>query len=166
MGDFLNIIFIIAFTAVGLLMAYRYVKIRKYILIQDQQWSYMRMTFLLIGVLSAISLLNTQSNTVLDYIRLGATLVAVSVYMMVRDGIGEDGMVSGGKFTPWNKVRSWDYVERKNIVAMYFTVESTNPKKPDNYTTKELDFAKKDQEILMKFMHLNLHRKYTRMKKK
>ncbi|HAW12837.1 MAG TPA: hypothetical protein DCW34_03960, partial [Erysipelotrichaceae bacterium] len=73
---------------------------------------------------------------------------------------------SAGKFYPWEIVRAYDYEERKNVIAVYFTIESQNEKKPDEYVTKELDFSKEDQETLMKFLKLNLGRKYTRMKKK
>jgi len=109
---------------------------------------------------------NTSTNTGWDYFRIAATLLAVTAYLAVHDGVGEEGMVSGGKFFPWSEVRSYDYQEQKNHVAVYFTVESQDEKKPDDYTTKELDFSNQDKEVLMKFLKLNLGRKYTRMKKK
>ena len=99
-------------------------------------------------------------------LRICMTVIAVTAYMVVRDGVGEEGLLSAGKFYPWNIVRSYDFEERKNVIAVYFTVESQNEKKPDEYVTKELDFSKEDQETLMKFLKLNLGRKYTRMKKK
>lgn len=123
--------------------------------------------FLVIGVMSFVSFLLTNQNTTLwDYLRICMTVIAVTAYMVVRDGVGEEGLLSAGKFYPWNIVRSYDFEERKNVIAVYFTVESQNEKKPDEYVTKELDFSKEDQETLMKFLKLNLGRKYTRMKKK
>ena len=86
--------------------------------------------------------------------------------MIVRDGVGEDGMLSGGKFYPWDQVMAYDYRVEKNIVAVYFMIESTDEKKKDEYTTKELDFSISDKDVLLKFLELNLGRKYTRMKKK
>ena len=56
--------------------------------------------------------------------------------------------------------------EKKKVLAVYFTVESQNEKKPDEYVTKELDFANEDKESVKEFLKLNLHRKYTRMKKR
>ena len=58
------------------------------------------------------------------------------------------------------------YKELKNVVEVYFTVDSTNEKKPDEYTTKVLDFSNESKDILMRFLEINLGRKYTRMKKK
>jgi hypothetical protein len=148
-------------------MLVRWMKIHKYIMIQDQQWGYLRIMVLILGILSMITLVtNTATNTAWDYFRIAATLIAVTAFMAVHDGVGEEGMVSGGKFYPWSEVRSYDYKEEKNHTAVYFTVESQNEKKPDEYTTKELDFSNQDKEVLIKFLKLNLGRKYTRMKKK
>ena len=167
MNMYLNLVIGVAFTAFGIVMLIRWARIHKYIMIQDQQWGYLRIAVLAMGLLSMLTLLlNTANNTAWDYFRIAATLVAVTAYLAVHDGVGEEGMVAGGKFFPWNQVRSWDYREQKNTVAVYFTVESQDEKKPDDYTTKELDFSNQDKEVLMKFLRLNVGRKYTRMKKK
>lgn len=166
MNMYLNIAIASAFTVFGIVMLIRWTRIHKYIMIQDQQWGYLRIMVLILGILSMVSLFSTATNTVYDYVRIGATLIAVTAFMAVHDGVGEEGMVSGGKFYPWSEVRAYDYRENKNAVAVYFTVESQNEKKPDEYTTKELDFSNQDKEVLLKFLKLNLGRKYTRMKRK
>lgn len=165
--DIINIVIIAIFGVLSILMLFRFHRLRGKVIIQDQQWSAVRIMFLILGLLTFINLvMTTDSATLLDYIRLAVTLVAITVYMMMRDGVGEEGMVAGGKFIPWHEVRSYDYEEKKHVVAVYFTVESQNEKKPDNYTTKELDFSNDDKENLFKFLKMNLGRKYTRMKKR
>lgn len=167
MNMYLNIVIGVVFTVFGIVMLIRWARIHKYIMIQDQQWGTLRIMVLILGVLSMMTLvMNSSSNTAWDYFRIGATLVAVTAYLAVHDGVGEEGLVAAGKLYPWNTVRSYDYQENKNHVAVYFTVESQDEKKPDDYTTKELDFSNQDKEVLMKFLKLNLGRKYTRMKKK
>ena len=163
----LNVAISVIFAVLSVIMLFRWNKWRGKVIIQDQQWSTVRILFLAIGVMSFISFLTTNQNTTYwDYIRIVMTIIAVTAYMTVRDGVGEEGMLSAGKFYPWNIVRSYDYEERKKVIAVYFTVESQNEKKPDEYVTKELDFSVEDKETLMKFLKLNLGRKYTRMKKK
>ncbi len=165
--DIINIVISIIFATLGVLMFVRYFKLKGKIIIEDQQWSTMRLLFLGFGLLAFVSIVTgTAVATVLDYVRLGATLLAVTGYMIVRDGVGEEGMISAGKLIPWDQVRAYDMEERKNVIAVYFTVESQNEKKPDEYTTKELDFAQRDKEYLGKFLEMNLGRKFTRMKKK
>ena len=163
----LNIAISVIFAVLSVVMLIRWNKWKGKVIIQDQQWSTVRIMFLVIGVMSFVSFLLTNQNTTLwDYLRICMTVIAVTAYMVVRDGVGEEGLLSAGKFYPWNIVRSYDFEDRKNVIAVYFTVESQNEKKPDEYVTKELDFSKEDQETLMKFLKLNLGRKYTRMKKK
>ena len=161
----LNVAISVIFAVLSVIMLFRWNKWRGKVIIQDQQWSTVRILFLAIGVMSFISFLTTNQNTTYwDYIRIVMTIIAVTAYMTVRDGVGEEGLLSAGKFYPWNIVRSYDYEERKKVIAVYFTVESQNEKKPDEYVTKELDFSVEDKETLMKFLKLNLGRKYTRMK--
>lgn len=163
----LNVAISVIFAVLSVIMLFRWNKWRGKVIIQDQQWSTVRILFLAIGVMSFISFLTTNQNTTYwDYIRIVMTIIAVTAYMTVRDGVGEEGLLSAGKFYPWNIVRSYDYEERKKVIAVYFTVESQNEKKPDEYVTKELDFSVEDKDTLMKFLKLNLGRKYTRMKKK
>ena len=163
----LNVAISVIFAVLSVIILFRWNKWRGKVIIQDQQWSTVRILFLAIGVMSFISFLTTNQNTTYwDYIRIVMTIIAVTAYMTVRDGVGEEGLLSAGKFYPWNIVRSYDYEERKKVIAVYFTVESQNEKKPDEYVTKELDFSVEDKDTLMKFLKLNLGRKYTRMKKK
>lgn len=165
-ADIINLVISIVFFALSIPLFLRWRRLRDKVIISDQQWSTTRIIFLALGVMSFISLLTQGSSmTMFDIIRLTATVVAVSIYMVVRDGVGEEGLVSGGKLIPWSEVRAYDYEPRKNVIAVYFTVESQNDKKPDDYRSKELDFANEDKEILMKFLENNLGRKFTRMKK-
>jgi hypothetical protein len=165
MNDYLNGGITIVFAVLAVMMFVRYSRIRGKVLVADQQWSAIRIAFVAIAILTFATMFSSQ-NSVLDYCRIGATVFAVTAYMVCRDGVGEEGIVSAGKLFPWNEVRAWDYEERKNVVAMFFQVDSQNAKKPDEYSTKELDFANKDKEVLMKFMKMNQNRKYTRMKRK
>lgn len=164
--DIINIIIGTAFIVISIPLLIRWKKINKKVIIQDQQWSTMRILLLVIGVLSMISLvMEYKKLSYFDIYRLTGTVVAVSVYMLVRDGVGEEGLVSAGKLYPWPEVRAYDFEIKKNVIAVYFTVESQNEKEPDDYRSKELDFSKQDEPQLMKFLEMNLGRKYTRMKK-
>jgi hypothetical protein len=165
MNDYLNIGMAAAFTVLAVLMFYRYGKIRGKVMIGDQQLSGIRIAFIGIALLTFFTMFSSE-NTTLDYVRIVATILAVTAYMVCRDGVGEEGVVSAGKMFPWSEIRAWDYEERKNAIAVYIQVDSQNEKKPDHYTTKELDFSTKDKEVLLKFLKMNQGRKYTRMKRK
>ena len=165
--NILNIVIGTVFILISIPLFIRWRRISGKVIITDQQWSTMRILFLVVGVLSVLSLiLEGAKMSLFDIYRLTGTVIAVSIYMVVRDGVGEEGLVSGGKLIPWSEVRAYDYEVRKNVVAVFFTVESQNEKNPDDYRSKELDFARTDEDVLKKFLETNLKRKYTRMKKK
>lgn len=162
-----NLVITAIFTVLAIVMFIRWYKWKGKVMITDQQWSTVRIIFLALGLASFISLLvSNQYTTGFDYLRITATVLAVSAYMTVRDGVGEEGLISGGKFYPWSEVRAYDTEEKKNVLAVYFTVESQDENKPDEYVTKELDFANEDKEAVLKFLKLNLGRKFTRMKRR
>ncbi|MDD6229352.1 DUF5673 domain-containing protein [Stecheria sp. CLA-KB-P133] len=165
MGNVLNIIFIVGFGGLGIAMLVRYSRIRKQVIVQDKMWNGIRIGFGMIEILALVSLFSTN-NTILDYLRVFAMVLACSGYMVVRDGMGENGLVHNGKLIPWQLVRAWDYEDTKKRYEVYYTIESTNPKKPDKYSTIEIDYDPANKEQVKKFLQVNLARKYTRMKRK
>ena len=86
----LNVAISVIFAVLSVIMLFRWNKWRGKVIIQDQQWSTVRILFLAIGVMSFISFLTTNQNTTYwDYIRIVMTIIAVTAYMTVRDGVGE-----------------------------------------------------------------------------
>ena len=167
MSNAMNIIISVIFGVTSVIMFYRWSMVHRKIMIHDQQWSYLRIMVLVLGVLTAVNLvLSSSSYTMYDFARSAFTFLAVTAFMAMRDGVGEEGMVSVGKFYPWSEVTAYDYSEKKNTTEVYFTIKSQKKDKPDEYTTKVLEFANDDKETLMKFLKINLGRKYTRMKRK
>ena len=165
MGDFWNIVFSVIFGLVAIVMFIRFFMNNKKILIKDRRFSGIRIGFVLIGLITMLAMFSTQ-NTTFDYVRSTITLLCVSGLMMARDGIGDEGVVIGGKFYTWKDVRAWDVIPKEHSMDMFFTIESQNKNKPDQYKTKTVEFDEKDQENVMKFMMLNQKRKKQRMKKK
>lgn len=165
MNTYLNIALIAGFGIMAVIMFRRYFNIRGKITIQDKTWNGMRIGFGAIEVLAALSLF-TGDNATLDYIRIGAMVLACTSYMIARDGIGEEGVAHGGHLIPWSEVRAWDKFEKDKVLEMYFTIESQNPKKPDKYKTIEIDFENSKKELVFEFMNINARRKYTRMKRR
>jgi hypothetical protein len=167
MNGVLNIAISVIFIVLAVMMFIRWGKVKDKIMIRDRQWSIMRMLFVFIGLMTLITLVtNPQQNTILDYVRIVATILAVSAYVLAHDGIGEEGIVVGGKLIPWKHVRGWDMQQDKKVLNYFFEVDSMNEKKPDDYQLKELDFSSDDKEILKTFMDTNVRGKKMRMKKK
>lgn len=160
-----NIIFTVVFGVIAVWSFIRFISVNKYIMIKDQQWSFVRLAFVALGILSIINLFQS-GNTIYDYIRIIAALTCVTAMITARNGIGEEGVSSNGRLYRWNTVRGWDYDQREYDTTFYFQVDSTNEKKKDNYTTKSIVFDKNGKDYALKFMRLNQGGKYMRMKRK
>lgn len=161
----LNIALIVGFGVLGGIMFYRFAKVRDKLIVQDKAWNFMRIGFAVIEMLVVVSIF-AGGNSTLDYVRIAVMVLACTAYMIVRDGLAEEGLVHNGKIIPWNQVRAWDKVEKSKAIELFFTLESTKKNKPDQYSTIEIDFDPGNKAQLDRFMDLNLRRKYTRMKKK
>jgi len=165
MNDYLNWILAGAFFAYSIFLIYNYIQYGNKIAIQDKQWNTFRTVFLVLGILSMVAL-TSSGNSASDMARIAATIICAAACMVSRDGIGEEGAGISGRFIQWGRVRSWDYEEEKKSFLLHLTVEPKNPKKKDDYMTKTLEFDLAQKELVLKFMRLNLGRKYTRMKKR
>ena len=165
MGDFWNIIFSVIFGGVTIVMFARFFMNNKKILIKGRRFSGIRIAFVAIGMITMLAMFSSQ-NTTFDYVRSTITLLCVSGLMMARDGIGEEGVVVGGKFYPWKECRAWDAEKKEHSMDMFFTLESQNKNKPDQYKTKTVEFDEHDMDNVLKFMTLNHGRKKQRMKKR
>ena len=165
MGDFWNIIFSVIFGGVAVVMFYRFFKTSKKILIKDRRFSGIRIGFVLIGMVTMLAMFSSQ-NTTFDYVRSTLTLLCVSSLMMARDGIGDEGVVVGGEFYKWKECRAWDLIKKDHSMDVFFTLESRNKNKPDQYKTKTVEFDEKDMDNVVKFLTLNQGRKKQRMKKR
>lgn len=114
LNDIINIVIGVVFIGLSIPLFFRWKKLNGKVIIADQQWSTMRILFLVVGVLSVLSMFTQgASMSMFDIFRLTGTIIAVSVYMVVRDGVGEDGLVTGGKMIPWSEVRAYDYEKEK-----------------------------------------------------
>ena len=165
MNLYLNIAMIVGFGGISIWMFIKFFRTRGQIIIQDKTWNGIRIGFGVIEIL-AIASVFVEGNTMIDYVRIIMMVLACTAYMIARDGVGEEGLVHNGRVIPWNEARAWDKTEKSKTIEMFFTLEPTNPKKPDKYSTIEIDFDPENKTRLYKFMDLNLRRKFTRMKHK
>lgn len=166
MSDYMNLCITFIFLVLAIMMGMRMYQMRGKISIPDQQWSSMRIIFLVFGLLSILTLIFNQTNTMYDYGRGVATAAAVILYLLNHDGIGKEGLITAGHLYSWKEIKSWDTEDRKNTLAVYFQVNGQNDKKTGAPIMTELFFAKKDKEAVKEILDQNLSRKYTRMKRK
>ena len=164
-NDYLNLTVTVIFLILTVMLAVRWFKLRGKITIPDQQWSTIRILFVVIGALSLLSMFSGSQTGLLDYLRVVATIAAVAAYMLCRDGLGESGLVVAGRWYAWNEVKGWDYSEDKKKFTVYFNLGSNSNPSADGYGDKELAFAKADQQKVVSQLQAKAGHRYKRMKK-
>ncbi len=165
MGNLFDILMTVVFAAIGGFMFYRAFRTHKKIMFYDKTWGGFRSFFALIATIALLSMVY-GNNDFWGQTRNIVLLFASMSFLFVRDGIGEEGIVTSGQFLPWSEVRAYDYVLEEKKLTAFFTVESQNKKKPDQYSTQAIDFDRKNEKQIIEFLNLNIGRKRTRMKKK
>lgn len=162
MSTFSNVLLLAIFVGMAVWMVVGYVKTHDKVEIKDFMWTGNRIIFAIAGALALVSAF--MFNNLWDYLRLISMVVAIVMFLLMRDGIGPDGVVSMGKFTPYEDVKAYDFQAKKKRFEVYFTCAENKDGKNDYYNLI-IDFDLKDEEKIKAYLKEKIGRKYTRMKK-
>lgn len=162
MDDSVNLILSILFGGMAVWMLWSYFRTRKEITICDRKITATRIIFLVAGVISILTVF--MYNTLMDYIRIAAMCAAIAGFLLMRDGVGENGAVSMGKFTPWSMIKAYDCGYDKKKFTAIFICSDKSGKKAENYNAY-IDFDRKNGEAVQKLLKEKIGNKYTRMRK-
>lgn len=155
MDNLSSYILIAMFAAIAIWLFLGYFRTRG-IIYKDRMWNAHRILFLAAGVLCLVSVFVFSS--VLDWVRLGLMFVCVIGFLLVRDGVGEEGIAITGRMYKWSDIKAYDYGDfRKNQYRIYIQTnqgDNLNVTMPNEQKKEVLDFVK-----------AKIGKKYTRMKK-
>lgn len=161
MSNISNFIILAIFAGMAFFMTKGYISTKGKVVIRDRKWSANRILFAIAGVL-ALSTAFVYQN-IWDIVRLVVMLIAIVMYLLTRDGIGEEGIVSFGRFTAWEDVRAYDYKKNKKTFDVFFVLKDSKSNE-ENYTViVNFDLNKEDEVVA--YLKEKIGRKYTRMKK-
>ena len=125
-----------------------------------RQWDATKITLIVIVGLTLVSLIG-NTITVFDILRVIVIIVAIVAYWLAKDGIGEEGYVTNGKFHAWKELSGYDYKDDKKFFNLYLT--SSSKKESTNVELVEYEFEQKAD--VLAFMKEKVGNKYKRMKK-
>lgn len=161
MSNISNFIILAIFVGMAFFMTKGYISTKGKVVIRDRKWSANRILFAIAGVL-ALSTAFVYQN-IWDIVRLVVMLIAIVMYLLTRDGIGEEGIVSFGRFTAWEDVRAYDYKKNKKTFDVFFVLKDSKSNE-ENYTVI-VNFDLNKEEEVVAYLKEKIGRKYTRMKK-
>jgi hypothetical protein len=162
-GTYINAALTVLFAGLGITVFVKYMRVRKYIVIQNRGSRPLQVAFIVLMVLSALTLVT--SHAWYDYIRVLAMIFACAAYIMVHEGMGPEGVVKSNSFIPWSEVRNWDTTEHKKKFIVYMIIGSAGKTKTAESDAMELDFALEQKKAVTACLKKYAARKYTRMKK-
>lgn len=157
-----EIIILLFFLAIGTYMLVCWLRTRKALKYKDRMWSAYRMIFL-ICCLTSLFFLLLGGNDIWGFIRLASTVYCTVMFLLNRDGIGDDGIVTMGSLTPWKELQVWDYgYDGKKKFYLFLEVKKEKESSPHLWT---ITFDREQGEEILSFMRQKQGKKYRRMKK-
>ncbi len=157
-----NIVLIAMFGGMGIWLFTGWLRTKGKITIYDRRWTAGRILFVAAGVVSLMTLFVYAEP--IDYVRIICMLFCIISYILVRDGVGEEGVSCNGSFVPWQEVRGYDFQEEKKGFTTLFAIWDKASSKSGDYIMN-VTFAKEDEEKVRAFLKKKIGKKYTRMKK-
>ncbi|MCR5230263.1 MAG: DUF5673 domain-containing protein [Solobacterium sp.] len=162
MGFWQNVIMSVLFGGIGAWMMYGVIKTRNKLKYKDKLWTLTRILFTASGVLLLLTAF--AFTEVMDYVRLAAMMLAVAAYLLLRDGIGEEGFASLGRWNDWSEVTGYDYRTEKEKLRLFFTVAEVKKNKKEDYNV-QITLESKDEAEIKAFLKQKIGKKYKRMRK-
>lgn len=131
------------------------------VIIRDRDWSFGRIMFLVAFVLACVTGVFIRDAT--DVVRTLATILAIGLFLFVRDGLSEKGIVALGRLTPWSQIRGFDYRRDKKQFSVFF-VEDNKSKSNTDYSIV-MNFDLKNEEAVKQMLDKYIRKKHIRIKK-
>lgn len=155
-----NVLMGIIFAGLGGYLGFQFLKTRNKITIYDKKWNFTKMMLLFFGVFNLLTVFSLR--TPLDIFRFLAMTFAIAMFLFLKEGVGEEGIVSSGHFHTYQEISAYDYKDYKKEFHVYFVIGKENKGKE---TYAIVRFEQEKKESVKKLLDQKIGRKYTRIKK-
>jgi len=155
-----NIVYISVFAFASIWTIFKLFKVNPNIIIETKFIKASTILFILAAVFSILTLF--VNSGMMDYIRTFVMVIAIIIYLMLKEGLGNDGFYVNGHFTSYKDVIYYDYFEEKKKFNVVFKLKDT---KGEDQFNANLDFNLKDKEKVIKTLNKKMPKKQKRIKK-
>ena len=162
MTQALSIIISVLFAGILVYMLSLYFRNRKYIIIKGKNMTRYRMLMLSALMFSLVTLVAAE--TVYDMVRSILMTLALCTVMLVRDGIGEEGIVYNYRRLPFYGVSRYDYYESRSAFVVVFQFVGEDNNNQTSTMNIEMLFELRDGDRVKKLLIEKLPKKHMRMK--
>ena len=162
MTNALSIVISVFFAGILGYMLVLYFRNRKYIIIKGKNMTRYRMLMLSALMFSMVTFVAAE--TTYDLVRSILMTLALCSVMLVRDGIGEDGIVYNYRRLPFYGVTRYDYYESRSAFVVVFQFSGEDKNNQMQTMNIEMLFELRDSDKVKKLLAEKLPKKHMRMK--
>lgn len=160
--DFFSLVLLGIFLAISIWLGLKLIRMKKLVVIYGKFLNLTKIMFL-VALLFAIATIFLYLNNIGELIRSIIMIIAIIMFILLQDGLCDDGFFYVGNYVPFEDVNDFDYKRDKEKFIVYFTYR--DPKqKTGNFSTEIIFNLKKGDEI-EKILKEKIGKKYKRIKK-
>ncbi|MEG0077575.1 DUF5673 domain-containing protein [Anaerorhabdus sp.] len=160
--DFFNLVLTGIFLAIAFWLSFKLVKMKKTVKVYGKFLTLTRIMFFIALVFAIITIFIYWGN-VGEMVRSVIMCFAISMFILLQDGITDDGFFLVGNFVAFNDVIDYDYKKEKNKFIVFFSYKDGKQKSGSFQTEVVFDIKKADE--VEKELKDKIGKKYRRMKK-
>ncbi|MBR4455747.1 MAG: hypothetical protein IKS32_05950 [Solobacterium sp.] len=156
MDQMSNLILTVLFAMIACWLFYGVYRTRN-LIYRDRLWNPSRILFAVAGVLCCLTAV--AFSTWMDWVRLAMMILCAVGFLLLRDGISEEGIAVMGRITKFSDIQAYDYGDYKKDFRIYAVTD-----RESNEMTV-LTMPPDQKEEIIAFLKNKIGKKYTRMKK-
>lgn len=163
--EFLNNVLLLLFIGMAVYLTIGFIKTRKEVTIKAPKFSKsILIIFALLTFMNIMTLL--IYNSVLDIIRTVLITYVIIVMFLLKDGLGENGVVANSTYINYDLIEAYDFEKIKKGFKVYIGYRSVNERK-DSKPINEVSiiFDASQEKMVKDKLQQKLPKKYRRMKK-
>lgn len=159
--DYFSIILTLVFLGIAIWLSGKLIKMKKYVTIYGRMFNMTRIMFSIAFVFSVFTMFLYPS--LWDLVRSAIMSIAILMFILLSDGLCDDGFFFVGNYVPFSEVTDYDVKKDKKKFIVYFSYKDTKQKSGTFHT--EIDFDLKKSDEIEKYLKDKIGKKYRRMRK-
>lgn len=158
-------VLMIVFTIIAVFLTIQFIKVNKKISIKSKRASNFKL--ILLGSLLVMNILTLLVyTTIVDIVRVVVIGIVIILFMILKDGVGPEGVVIGTSFIPYEYISAYDYAQEKKGFKLFVEYrDEVDRKKNRGPFISTVTFDKQKEKEVLELLQNKLPKRYKRMKK-
>lgn len=160
--DFFSLVLLGIFLAIAIWLGLKLIRMKKMVTIYGKFLNLTKIMFI-VALVFAVATIFLYWNNIGELIRSVVMIFAILMFILLQDGLCEDGFFYVGNYVSFEDVTDFDYKRDKEKFIVYFSYR--DPKQKSGNFSTEIVFPLKKGDEVEKALKDKIGKKYKRMKK-